>query len=64
MYMEKEELLRKILELESEKWEVGSDPRHRDTLRDTLCVNVSDEALHRAQEEASTTLGLYARLSS
>ncbi|PIO15441.1 hypothetical protein AB205_0016740 [Aquarana catesbeiana] len=58
MYMEKEELLRKILELESEKWEVGSDPRHRDSARDTLCVNVSEEALRRAQEEASTTLAM------
>ncbi|XP_072259966.1 uncharacterized protein [Pyxicephalus adspersus] len=56
MYMEKEELLRKIIELESEKWEVGSDPRHRDTLRDTLCVNVSEEVLRRTQEEASATM--------
>ncbi|KAM5136079.1 uncharacterized protein ACMZJ9_018583 [Mantella aurantiaca] len=55
MYMEKEELLRKILELESEKWEVGSDPRHREALGDTHCVNISEESLRRSQEEASTT---------
>ncbi|KAG8565642.1 hypothetical protein GDO81_012933 [Engystomops pustulosus] len=49
MYMEKEDLLQKILELESEKREVGSDPRHRDT----LCVTVTEETLRRAQEEAA-----------
>ncbi|XP_069608184.1 uncharacterized protein [Ranitomeya imitator] len=53
MYMEKEDLLQKILELESEKREVGSDPRHRDPIRETMCVTVTEETLRRAQEEAS-----------
>ncbi|XP_056405865.1 trichohyalin-like isoform X2 [Hyla sarda] len=51
MYMEKEDLLQKILELESEKREVGSDPRHRDPIRDTM--SVTEETPRRAQEEAS-----------
>lgn len=51
--MEKEDLLQKILELESEKREVGSDPRHRDPIRDTMLVTVTEETLRRAQEEAS-----------
>ncbi|XP_066443604.1 uncharacterized protein [Eleutherodactylus coqui] len=53
MYMEKEDLLQKILELESEKREVGSDPRHRDPIRDTMSVTVTEETLRRAQEEAA-----------
>ncbi|KAM3921358.1 uncharacterized protein RB166_010743 isoform 2-T2 [Leptodactylus fuscus] len=53
MYMEKEDLLQKILELESEKREVGSDPRHRDPIRDTMSITVTEETLRRAQEDAS-----------
>ncbi|XP_040293558.1 trichohyalin-like [Bufo bufo] len=55
MYMEKEDLLQKILELESEKREVGSDPRHRDP-RDTMSITITEETLRRAQEEASVPL--------
>ncbi|XP_068120273.1 arginine and glutamate-rich protein 1-like [Hyperolius riggenbachi] len=56
MYMEKEELLQKILELESEKREVGSDPRQREPLRDTLSVHIIEEALGRTHEEAPAPL--------
>ncbi|XP_075701199.1 uncharacterized protein LOC142665407 isoform X2 [Rhinoderma darwinii] len=53
MYMEKEDLLQKILELESEKREVGCDPRQRDPIRDAMSVTITEETLRRAHEEAS-----------
>ncbi|KAM4691706.1 uncharacterized protein WCC33_016487 [Rhinophrynus dorsalis] len=51
LYIEKEDLLQEVLELESEKQVAGSEPRHRYTPQDTMAVTVTEETLCRVQEE-------------
>ncbi|KAG8446087.1 hypothetical protein GDO86_013816 [Hymenochirus boettgeri] len=51
LYMEKEDLLQEVLELESDKQVVGSEP-HRYTHQDAMAVTITEETLCRVQEEA------------